>query len=75
MQAGALQKLAQGDVIGVLSDLGIACETAIGEAFDSSGYGDWAPNTAATINNKKSSSPLIDTGQLRRSVASAVVKI
>lgn len=63
VEAGALVKMAMGDMLGVLSDLGIACETAIGEAFDSAGFGDWGH------------SHLTDTGQLRRSVASAVVKL
>ena len=68
VEAGAVVKLANGDVVGLLTDLGIACETAIGEAFDTGGFGDWKPN-------KKGTSILIDTGQLRRSIASAVVKI
>jgi hypothetical protein len=68
MKDGALQKLAAGDVVGVLSDLGLECEKAIAEAFETGGYGDWKPN-------KKGTTTLIDTGQLRRSIASQVVKI
>lgn len=71
-EAGALKKLGAGKVVEVLSDLGIACEAAIGDAFDSGGFGDWAENAPSTIRRKKSSSPLIDTGQLRRSIASVV---
>jgi hypothetical protein len=61
VEAGALKKMAEGDVYGIMSDIGVACETAIGEAFDTSGFGDWGD------------SHLTDTGQLRRSIASKVV--
>lgn len=36
--------------------------------------GDFAPNTAATIARKKSSKPLIDTGQLLQTIKSKVFK-
>jgi phage gpG-like protein len=72
-KAGALKKLADGKMIQVLADLGIACEIAIQNAFASGGWGDWKPNRPFTIEKKGSSAPLIDTGQLRRSIASAVV--
>lgn len=35
-------------------------------AFETSGFGQWAPNAPATIRRKKSDRPLIDTSQLRR---------
>lgn len=73
-EAGALKKLAAGKTTEVLSDLGIGCEVAVLEAFDSAGFGDWESNAASTIKKKGSSRPLIDTGQLRRSIASAVVR-
>jgi hypothetical protein len=72
--AGALRKLAAGKKIEVLADLGIACENAIERAFDSAGFGQWAPNASSTIRRKGSDSPLIDTKQLRFAVASAVVQ-
>lgn len=71
-KAGALKKLAAGKTIEVLADLGIACENVILRAFDAAGWGDWAPNAPSTIRRKGSSAPLIDTGQLRRSITSAV---
>jgi hypothetical protein len=72
-KAGALKKLKEGKSIQVLSDLGIACENVIGRAFASAGWGSWAPNAASTIRRKRGGdSPLIDTGQLRRSIASTV---
>lgn len=66
--AGAFQKLLKGNIRGILSDLGIAAVAAIEQAFDSAGFGSWA--------SKKSGegSPLIQTGQLRRSITYEVVK-
>lgn len=71
-KAGALKKLAKGKMVEVLADIGIACERVILQAFASSGWGDWATNAPSTIRRKKSDSPLIDTGQLRRSISSVV---
>lgn len=71
-KAGALKKIADGKMIGVLADLGVACEAVILQAFASRGWGSWAPNRPSTVRRKGSDSPLIDTGQLRRSISSAV---
>lgn len=71
-KAGALKKLAAGKMVEVLADIGIACEATILQAFASSGWGSWAANHPSTIKRKGSSSPLIDTGQLRRSISSHV---
>jgi phage gpG-like protein len=71
---GALKKLAEGDNVGILKRLGLACEKAIQEAFASAGFGSWAPNTPGTIRRKGSSSPLIDRGELRRAITSKVEK-
>jgi hypothetical protein len=40
----------------------------IQKAFETSGNGQWAPNSAITIRQKGSSKPLIDTGRLRGSI-------
>lgn len=56
-----------------LARMGIKAEAVIQEAFDTRGFGGWAPNSRLTIMLKGSSSPLIDTGQLRRAVTSDVV--
>jgi len=52
--------------------LGLACESAIQEAFDSNGFGSWEANSPVTIELKGSATPLIDTGEFRQSVMSAV---
>lgn len=52
--------------------LGLACESAIQEAFDSNGFGSWKENSEATKEAKGSATPLIDTGEFRQSVMSAV---
>lgn len=53
-------------------NLGIKGEQVVQLAFASSGYGQWDPNAESTVNKKGSSSPLIDTAQLRRSITSDV---
>lgn len=55
-------------------DLGIICEQIIQKGFETGGYGKWKSLSAFTIAQKKSSQILIDTGQLRKSVTSQVVK-
>lgn len=53
--------------------MGFEAEKIIDEAFASSGFGKWAPDSPATIKNKGSAMPLLDTGQLRNSVTSRVM--
>lgn len=72
--AGARQMAQDGTKKLLLTRLGIACENAVQRAFGSRGFGLWAPDDAETIRRKGSSMPLIDTGQLRRSIASKVDK-
>jgi len=74
IQAGVFKNLMKGDMKQVMTDLGIACERAILDAFDTGGFGTWARNTAYTLAHKKGNSPLIDLGFLRKSIASEVVK-
>lgn len=52
--------------------VGVEAENAILEAFRTRGWGSWKPNAPMTIKLKGSDSPLIDTGQLRRAIASRV---
>ena len=55
--------------------MGIEAEKVIRQAFDTSGWGTWAPNALNTVILKESDKPLIDTGSLARSISSrAVVK-
>lgn len=58
----------------VYSLLGVIAEGYVKQAFASGGYGQWEALSASTIKKKGSSAPLIDTGQLRRSITSDVVK-
>lgn len=69
---GAVELLAQGNIRRILARLGIACEKAVQLAFATRGFGSWAPDQAQTARRKGSNQPLIDTAQLRRSVASQV---
>lgn len=67
------EKLLSGNLKGALQDVGFAAERIIDDAFKSRGFGNWAPNKPSTIKKKKSSTPLIDTRQLQRSITSKVV--
>lgn len=51
-----------------LGDLGQLARNVVDRAFATRGFGNWAPNAPSTIRRKKSSAPLIDSAQLRRSV-------
>jgi hypothetical protein len=54
--------------------LGVAAESWVKMGFTNAGFGTWAPNAPYTIAKKGSSAPLVDTGQLARSISSDVVK-
>lgn len=66
IRTGQAEKFAQ--------KVGMVAEETIQEAFETHGYGEWEPNAPRTIAEKGSDSPLIDTGQLRRSITSKVIK-
>lgn len=57
---------------GILKELAYAVATSaleiIDEAFESSGFGEWQPNSTLTIREKGSAKPLIDEGRLRSAV-------
>lgn len=71
---GANELIGLGRIAEVLKRLGFACEDAILAAFKSGGFGTWKPISARTAKAKGSTAILIETNQLRRSVASQVVK-
>lgn len=64
----------KGELLSVFTLLGIKGEEIVQRAFETKGFGQWPPNKPATVDRKGSSAPLIDTGQLRRSITSDVVK-
>tara|TARA_R110000851_G_scaffold306239_5_gene464506 strand:- start:1674 stop:2150 length:477 start_codon:yes stop_codon:yes gene_type:complete len=66
--------LLRGNSKSLFTILGLSAEKVIQDSFESGGFGKWAKLNAETIKRKGSSAPLIDSGQLRRSVTSAVVK-
>ena len=68
----AERHLGNGDVKSIFKDIGVSCEAQIQKAFDTSGFGTWAPNADSTIERKGSDSPLIDDGTLRKSITSEV---
>jgi hypothetical protein len=54
---------------------GAKAEEIIQQAFATGGFGKWAPLSEKTIDQKGSSSILIDTAQLRKSISSEVEEI
>lgn len=55
--------------------IGLWAEEIIDEAFNTRGFGSWAPNSPVTIARKKGKdTPLIDTGQLKNSITSTVIE-
>jgi len=71
---GSASLVEKGNMVKILEQIGLACKVAILNAFESAGFGNWKPDKPSTIRRKKSSSPLIDTSQLRRSIDYAVGK-
>lgn len=55
-------------------ELSVICEQIIQKGFETGGYGKWKPLAKFTIEQKGSSRILIDTGQLKKSITSTVVK-
>lgn len=64
----------RGDYAKVIAIIGVTAETFVHQAFETAGFGQWAPNAPSTIAQKGSDAPLIDTSRLRRSISSEVVK-
>lgn len=67
------QALAEGRDTKALELIGVTAESIVLGAFRTNGYGTWQPIKESTIKSKGSNKPLIDTGQLRRSITSKVV--
>ncbi len=73
--------LLQGRYLQWLETMGLAAEEIVQKAFDTSGFGMWKPLKTSTLKSRKKSKvegesalPLIDTGELRRSITSEVVR-
>lgn len=66
--------IANNKIKDVYALLGVIAEGFIKQAFSTQGYGQWEALKPSTVKAKGSSNPLIDTGQLRRSISSDVVK-
>lgn len=66
------QHMEDGDIKAIFTDIGLACEARIQDAFDSGGFGEWKQLSEITVERKQSSAILIDTGQMRQAVSSKV---
>lgn len=62
-------------IVAALGDLGTTARNVVDKAFETGGFGQWAPNSPVTIRRKGSSKPLIDTAQLRKSVTYEVTGV
>lgn len=62
----------EGKLFRFMKLMGILGERCVLDAFSTRGFGKWKPNAPYTIAQKGSDSPLIDTGELRKSITSSV---
>lgn len=62
--------LETGDVKGIFTDIGIAAESVIQDAFDTGGFGTWPDIKQETKDRKGSDAILIDEGKLRKAISS-----
>lgn len=69
-----LEAIEKGHSIFFYQTVGLISEKIVLSAFNSSGFGSWPANSSATIRRKRSSMPLIDTAQLRKSIDHRVVE-
>lgn len=67
------QCLENGDMKKWFQAVGFWAEEIVDDAFTSGGFGKWAPNAPSTIKRKGSDKPLINIGELRRSITSQVL--
>ena len=67
-ESHAREHIEAGDIKAIFEDIGIAGQAKIQEAFDTGGFGTWAPDADSTVARKGSDAPLIDSGLLRKSV-------
>ena len=68
----SLQLLADGNFKQVFVNLGVACETQIGYAFATGGFGTWKKLKPSTIKKKGHAKILWETEQLQASIISKV---
>lgn len=61
-----------GNLVPFMKKVGMVAEETIQTAFETRGWGQWPDNAPYTIAMKGSDSPLIDTGELRKSITSKV---
>jgi hypothetical protein len=76
--AGAFSEAEQKEILEVKSlvpwtkKVGVLAEEVVRGAFDSNGYGKWAPLKPATLQGKTTADTLVETTQLRDSIISDV---
>lgn len=71
--AALLEGVNKTNILEAYGKLGAIAEGVVLMAFNTSGFGTWPANKPSTIARKGSSRPLIDSAQLRQSIAHRVV--
>lgn len=69
-----IEYIEEGNTKKIFTNIGLEAEGIIQDAFNTRGFGKWVDNAPITIFLKGSDAPLIDTGQLRRTITSKVIK-
>lgn len=62
------KQIASGNIKQAFKMLGTEAVGIVLDAFNTRGFGKWAPNAQRTIDQKGSDAPLIDIGELRKSI-------
>lgn len=62
-ESHAREHVEAGDIKAIFEDIGIAGQAKIQEAFDTGGFGTWAPNADSTVARKGSDAILIGGGK------------
>jgi hypothetical protein len=52
----------------------LSCTNIISEAFSTGGFGSWKPLSLNTINRKKTTTILVDTGEMFRAITGKIIK-
>ena len=74
IEAGLAFEMTTEQVRKIYKLIGVYGEALVQEAFETGGFGKWKPLSQETINNKGSSSILIDTGEMRKKITSRIDK-
>lgn len=67
------QAIKVGTLLPIMQQVGVIAEGIVLDAFDTGGFGKWAPLSGTTMAHKKNQQILVETQQLRNSITNEVV--